>query len=90
MNVGNAELWDEARHIYSIGLLTLGVVFVGLAVIMLCVLPAVLRVGRQLAQAIEMHANALRHDADMDARIKEMAADVKVIKSDVADIKKAA
>lgn len=92
-----AELWGGTQHVYTvgwyvyaIGLLVLGVVFVGLAIIGLCALPGVLRVAKQLAEAITLHANAMRRDAEADARIKEMAADVKVIKANVEAIKKAA
>ena len=87
MNGADAEFWNEARHYYSIGLLALGAVFIVLAIVMLCVLPAVLRVGRQLAEAAVMLANALLRNVGDDGQIREMAADVKTIKADVSVVK---
>lgn len=76
----SAAFWEVARGIYSIALLALGVAF-------LVVLPRMLQVGRQLAEAIMIHAGAMQRDADNDARLKEMASDVKTIKSDVQTVK---
>lgn len=89
MNASNADkLWDEARHIYSIGLLTLGTVFVILAIILLCVLPACLRVARQFTEAIRRHAAALEKGTNHELLLQENAADVKAIKADVELLKK--
>lgn len=84
------DLWEIGRAVYSIGLLLIGTITVPLAVLFLRMLPQALEACRQLATAITLHANMVKRDANNDARLAEMAADVKTIKADVDTIKRAA
>lgn len=90
--MNDSALWEVARAIYAVGLLTLGVVLVGLALVFLRVLPGALRVGRQLAKAITRHAKVLERDADaadavrrVEEKLTEVGDDVKTIKGRLDD-----
>lgn len=92
MNDSPHDLWEVARTVYSIGLLALGIVLVGLTIVFLRVLPGALRVGRQLAKAITRHAKVLERDADASDAVRrvedvvtELHQDVKLIKSNIGD-----
>lgn len=74
------QRWNETRDVYSLGILALGAFFALLAVIGLCVLPWVLRIGKQLADALTLHARALSRGALKDDRLEAIARDVRVIK----------
>lgn len=88
------EFWETARGIYAIGFLFLGVVLVGIAIVLLRMLPSAFRVGQQFVKAIGHLARALDRQADADdtlARVEDAVTetrnDVSTIKKDVASLK---
>lgn len=60
----DGSLWQFAWTVYAVGILSLGIVLVCLAIIFLRLLPGALQVGRQLAKSISRHARVLERDAD--------------------------
>lgn len=89
LEVNSIDLWETGRAVYSVGLLLIGIIVVPIAVMFLRLLPQVLQVGRQLAEAITLHATSLKRDVDNDALLKQIAADVTTIKARVDAPKKA-